>query len=791
MDNQFNQQYNTLKRKALERYFGRMNDMQREAVFQTEGPLLILAGAGSGKTTVLINRIENLVRFGNAYHTEELPYGAGETQLKLLDSYLKDGPVEPEQLEAAIAQNPARPWNILAITFTNKAAGELRTRLEKTLGESAQEIQASTFHSLCVRILRREIETLGYERNFTIYDTDDSLRVIKDGLKVVNLDEKMFAPRMVLSVISRSKDEMLGPDDLLKQAGDDFRARGIARVYGYYQNALKSANAVDFDDLILLTVRLFQEHPQVLEHYQNRYRYIMVDEYQDTNHTQYRLVSLLAAGHHNICVVGDDDQSIYKFRGATIENILSFEEQFENAAVIRLEQNYRSTQNILSAANRVIANNSARKGKNLWTSSGDGEKVHILRLRDEIEESRLIADSILENVKAGARFSDHVLLYRMNAQSNSLEKALVKNAIPYRIFGGLRFYERKEIKDIVAYLSVINNPNDNLRLLRIINEPKRGIGGSTLAAAQEIAQGLGIGLYEVIAGAEQYPALVKKGVLLNAFTEMMRNLSEMAEEGRLDEIVDTLLEESGYLKMLMSQGSEGQGRLENIMELKTNILNYMKENEEPTLAGFLEEIALYTDLDNYDTDQDRVVLMTIHSAKGLEFPYVFIAGMDEGIFPGRNALAHPAEIEEERRLAYVAITRAKHRLMITSAERRMLFGQTMFGRISRFIAEIPKEFAELEDKTLIKRDPSKDNYKPSRQRGVPTASSTSIGVGRKPKPAAKGDAVASGDKVRHKVFGEGLVVSARPIGGDTLVEIDFGPKGMKKVMANFARLTKI
>jgi len=788
MDSNFAAEYIDLKKKVLERYFGNMNEMQRRAVFLTDGPLLILAGAGSGKTTVLIRRIENLVCFGNAYNSPAPPTGAGEAQLHLMRSWLDGGPVEPEELAAAIGENQVKPWNILAITFTNKAAGELRSRLEQTLGSRALDIQASTFHSLCMRILRREIEAIGYSRNFTIYDTDDSLRVIKEGIKLASLDEKLFPPRGVLAAISRAKDGMQTPAGMLAAAGDDYRAASVARVYNHYQKTLKAANALDFDDIIVLTVQLFQEYPQVLEHYQNRYRYIMVDEYQDTNHTQYRLVSMLGARHKNLCVVGDDDQSIYKFRGATIENILSFEEQFENVSVIRLEQNYRSTQNILSAANRIIENNKGRKGKNLWTDFGEGDLVQVIRTRDETEEARLLADTVLEHVKDGLHYSDHAVLYRMNAQSNSVERAFVKNAIPYRIVGGLRFYERKEIKDIVAYFSVLENPGDTLRLLRIINEPKRGIGGSTLAAAQEVAEAEGVPLFQVIADADQYPALVKKSGALVGFAQMIGELAQKAGEGPLEELLDSLLEQSGYLKMLESQGFEGVGRLENIMELKSNILKYRQENENPTLSGFLEEIALYTDLDSYDAEADSVVLMTIHSAKGLEFPYVTIVGMDEGIFPGRSAISQPEELEEERRLAYVAVTRAKKQLTITSAERRMIFGQTVFSRPSRFIAEIPVELREYHDKTVIKRDPAGDNYKPSRKRGIPTASSTTIGVGAAPE---RGEAVKIGDTVSHKVFGSGKVLSARAMGNDTLVEIDFGGKGVKKVMANFARLTKI
>lgn len=778
--------YLSLRRRALEGYFSRMNDMQKRAVFQMNGPLLILAGAGSGKTTVLINRIENMIRFGDAYHSNELPPSVGEENLAVLQAYIDGVNTDPDRLTAEVRANPVRPWNVLAITFTNKAAGELRERLEAKLGADALDIQASTFHALCVRILRRDIELLGYSRGFAIYDTDDSLRVIKESIRLARLDEKMFPARACLNAISRAKDKMHGPAQMLAAAKEDYRMAGIARVYELYQKTLQDANALDFDDIILLTVRLLQQNEEVLAYYQRRWRYVMVDEYQDTNHAQYLLISLLAAGHGNLCVVGDDDQSIYKFRGATIENILSFEEQFPGAAVIRLEQNYRSTQNILSAANRVIENNSARKGKNLWTDAGDGDKIQLVHLRDEVDESRFVADSLLKNVAEGARFSDHVILYRMNAQSNSVEKSFAKNAIPYRIIGGVRFYERKEIKDIVAYLSVLNNRSDNLRLLRIINEPKRGIGSTTLASAQEIAGQLGQPLFEVIAGADGYAPLSKKSEPLLRFASMMERLSEQAETLPLEELLDALLEESGYLRMLEAQGIEGAGRLENVMELKSNMVKYSQEAEEPTLSGFLEEIALYTDLDNYDADADAAVLMTIHSAKGLEFPYVYIVGMDEGIFPGKSALNFPEEIEEERRLAYVAITRAKKRLTITTAQRRLLFGQTTWGRPSRFIGEIPRELAELRDHTLPKQADLSKLSKTSRH----TASAVQIGVGVKKAGTAQ-VAYCAGDTVAHKVFGSGEVLRAEPMAGDTLLVIRFDKVGEKKIMANFARLEKL
>ena len=784
--------YQSLKKQALERCFYKMNDMQRKAVFHTEGPLLILAGAGSGKTTVLIGRIENMVRFGEAYTDNYVPANISESEIAKLKDYAENGGDNTGWLEAIVACRPIKPWNILAITFTNKAAGELKNRLEERLGSVAADIQASTFHSLCVRILRRDIEAIGYGRSFTIYDTDDSLRVIKDGLRECRIDEKVLPSRAVLSAISRAKDSMQTAADMADRAGNDFRLESIARVYDYYQRTLKDANALDFDDIIVNTVRLFLANPDILEYYQNRYKYIMVDEYQDTNQVQYKLISLLAEKHKNLCVVGDDDQSIYKFRGATIENILSFENQFDNTVVIRLEQNYRSTQNILSAANAVIANNTERKGKNLWTDSGDGAKIKFIRARDELEEARYISEKILENAKETGRFSDNAIIYRMNAQSNSVERLLARHTIPYRIVGGLRFYERKEIKDIVAYLSVIENPDDRLRLLRIINEPKRGIGNSTIQAAQSIADNLGESLFYVISHADEFAPLSKKSVPLMEFGTIIKTLADFVEEEGMENLIDELLEKTGYLKYLESQGFEGVTRIENVMELKTNVQKYIIENEEPTLAGFLEEIALYTDLDNYDRDADAVILMTIHSAKGLEFENVFIAGMDEGIFPSKASMMNPAEIEEERRLAYVAITRAKRELLVFSAERRMIFGQTVWGRQSRFISEIPDEYIEHEDKTVQRRA-----QKPAQLKTIANSgSSKSIGVSSSPAgssaiPKGTETDFSAGERVSHKVFGEGKVVSTKPMGGDLMMEIAFDKSGNKKLMANFARLTKL
>ncbi len=800
MEQTASMQFLELRRQILRRKFSRMNDRQAEAVFHVNGPLLVLAGAGSGKTTVLVNRIANLIRYGTSYYSAAEPENLTPQDIQIMQDCLEGREVEEERLTPLLAYHTVRPWNILAITFTNKAAGELKARLSNALGEGADGIQASTFHSMCVRILRAEIERLGYSRSFTIYDTDDSVRVLKDCLKAMNLDEKMFPPRQALSAISRAKDGGQTAEDILRLAGDDYRQTMVGRLYQQYQSALKAANAVDFDDIIVLTVRLFQQFPDVLEHYQNRWRYIMVDEYQDTNDTQYMLVSLLAQKYQNLCVVGDDDQSIYKFRGANIRNILSFEKQFPNAEVIRLEQNYRCTQNILNAANEVIRHNTERKGKTLWTQNDPGSLIQITRTYDEQGEASFIAEQIMENVRQGGTFSDNAVLYRMNAQSNAIEKTLLRSAIPYKIVGGIKFYERKEVKDMVAYLSVLNNPSDNLRLRRIINEPKRGIGDATILAAQQIADGLGTSLFEVIRNAENYPALSKKAKVLAEFTGILQNLMDEVDMIPLEELFDRLLEDSGYQKYLELQGAEGKNRLENVQELKSNIVRYSDTAEEPSLAEVLEEIALYTDLDQLDGSGDYVTMMTLHSAKGLEFENVFIAGMEDGIFPGRQAVLISSELEEERRLAYVGITRAKKRLCLTAAAQRLLFGQTIRNSVSRFALEIPDEFRELEDRTIITAAQLKENNNHAMRRKMMMQSGRSLGIGmgagsvataaRRTDKAAEAAPLSVGDRVKHKIFGEGTVLSAMPMANDTLVEIAFDRVGSKKIMQNFAKLER-
>ncbi|MBQ8569210.1 MAG: UvrD-helicase domain-containing protein [Oscillospiraceae bacterium] len=790
-----NVDFTTARKKALAEYFSRMNDMQREAVFAVKGPVLILAGAGSGKTTVLINRIANMIAFGDGYSDENTPPSVTADDIKFLNEY--DGSRDEEtvsRLRDLCAVNPVRPYNILAITFTNKAAGELRERLAAMLGEDiSSKITAATFHSACVRILRREIDKLGYSRSFTIYDADDSQRMIKACLETLDISDKSFPPKAVMNMISSAKDKLIDPDKFEEQAAGDYRKLTIAKVYREYRSRMRAANAVDFDDIICLTVELFEQEPDVLDHYQNLYRYIMVDEYQDTNTAQFRLVSLLASKYRNICVVGDDDQSIYRFRGATIENILSFEDDFENSTVIRLEQNYRSTQNILSAANCVVQNNTARKDKKLWTDKGDGGKITVYKSGDENAEAKFIADKIEEGHADGKNYSDYAILYRMNAQSNSIERTFTMRGIPYKVVGGMRFFDRKEIKDIIAYLSVINNPSDVLRFKRIVNEPKRGIGDSTVSMIEQIASDLGTSPVSVMRDSENYAPLSKKSAALTKLAGIFDLLTEAAENGPLDSLIDLLLDKTGYGTMLKNLGDEGSARLENINELKSSVAEYVKSMEEageiPELSGFLEEIALYTDIDRMDTDADAVCMMTVHSAKGLEFPVVFIAGMEEGIFPGIRSLDTPDELEEERRLAYVAITRAKEQLFITHAQTRMLFGQTNRNLQSRFIKEIDKDYIERIDSTV------KNKTKPANE-GIQASKNYSLQsqlTAMKLESAKKHSNVeySAGERVKHSVFGEGTILSAKKMGNDSLLEVAFDEKGTKKIMANFAKIVKL
>ena len=693
------------RRGAIAREFAHLNPEQQRAVLATEGPLLLLAGAGSGKTTVLIHRIANLMKYGRGSDSPEVPERVTEDDLRFLEEYAASGAGDRARQEALCRLEPAAPWTILAITFTNKAAGELKERLERMLGPAANDIWASTFHSACVRILRRDIEKLGFSSSFTIYDTDDSLRVVKDCLKDLNIDEKQFPPRSVLGYISRAKDAMKLAEEYLadcERAGD-FRLTKIAKVYVEYQRRLWEASALDFDDIILHTVRLLQQHEDVRAFYQRKFRYVLIDEYQDTNNLQYLLASTLAGGYENFCVVGDDDQSIYRFRGATIENILSFEEQYKGCRVIRLEENYRSTRHILEASNAVIRNNQGRKGKELWTRAGEGEKLQLYTAMNENDEAQYVAARILEDYSQGRHWKDHAVLYRMNAQSNQVEQAFKRNGIPYRIIGGTRFFDRAEVKDMIAYLAVLNNPEDDLRLTRIINNPPRGIGAKTVETAQEIARREGVSLFAVIDNARMYPELDRAAAKLAQFSGMMGELAQQAQTMPLPDFYEELIARTGYAVMLESKNTvEDRTRLENVRELLTSINGYLENaGEEPSLAGFLDEIALYTDLDSHDPDQDCVVMMTMHSAKGLEFPVVFVVGAEEGIFPGIRAIGETEEMEEERRLCYVAMTRAKEKLYLTCANQRMLFGRTSSNRPSRFVDEIPTEHLERSGRTFL------------------------------------------------------------------------------------------
>ncbi len=819
------QLYLSLRRRAMERVFSRMNAPQRSAVFQTEGPVLILAGAGSGKTTVLVNRIANLVRFGNAYHSTELPPFLSDSAVESLRRYADGEQPIDGGLDALCAVDPCPAWRILAITFTNKAAGELKDRLEAMLGEDGRQVMAGTFHSFCARVLRQDGGALGYSSHFTIYDTDDSRRLMKECMKSLGIEERVLGHKAVLGEISRAKDSLLSPDEFTMQAGSDFRLKKVADCYRLYQKRLQEADAMDFDDLLTKTVELFETEPSVLQKYQNRFRYLMIDEYQDTNHAQYRLVSLLAEKSRNLCVVGDDDQSIYKFRGATIENILSFEEQFSPCTVVRLEQNYRSTQNILDAANAVIAKNRNRKSKTLWTENGKGDLLRLHTLDNEDEEGRFIARTVLDKVADGAKYRDMAVLYRANAQSNAIERSLVKSGIPYRILGGHRFNDTKEVRDATAYLRIINNPDDSVSLRRIINEPKRGIGDTTLDKAAALADEQGVSLYEILSHADEYAALSRAASHILPFIRMMDELREKAQDGSisLHMLYNEMLEKTGYLAMWQLAGAPEEERVNNLNELASSIRNYEENSEEdfPQLSGFLEENALMTDVDNYDADADALVLMTMHAAKGLEFPLVFLPGFEDGVFPGMQTMFRPEELEEDRRLCYVALTRAKKELYITCARSRMLYGATTRNRPSRFLQEIPSSLLDVHEQSSsygsfgssyssgysrstqpqseggFHRSFTSEKTAPSvpissyRARTGDEARGDGISASKPSAASAAAGNWKAGDMVSHKTFGNGLIEKVQPMGNDLLLTIHFDQVGTKKIMATFAKLTKL
>ena len=752
----------------------------------TDGPLLLLAGAGSGKTTVLINRIANLMRFGSGSDSDLIPDTVDEDDVLFLENLSEPiAEFDRNRADFLCAVNPPAPWNIIAITFTNKAAGELKERLERMLGESARDVWAMTFHSACCRILRRDIERLGYTGRFTIYDTADSERVMKDIIKDMGLDDKTFPAKYVLGAISREKDAMTTPERMLSRAemAGDVMATHIARAYKTYQKQLKENNALDFDDIVFLTVKLLQEHEDIRTYYQRKFRYVLVDEYQDTNYSQYLLTSLLAGGYENICVVGDDDQSIYRFRGATIANILNFEKQYRGSRVIRLEQNYRSTQSILNAANAVIAHNIGRKGKRLWTANGEGDAVTVYEAGDEGQEANFVANQIISKSK-GKNFSDYAILYRTNAQSNALEYAMKRSGIPYRIIGGTRFFDRAEVKDMLAYLCVINNRSDDLRLKRIINNPPRGLGPKAQDTAERLAQAASLPLYSVISDPYSYGPLEKSAGKMMAFSVMIEELAQMLEDGMsLTDFYDQVMERTGYAQMLeLKPTEENKTRLENIRELKSSIHSYVENAEMPTLAGFLEEIALYTDIENYDPSQDAIVMMTMHAAKGLEFPHVFLVGFEDGLFPGMRAIGDREEMEEERRLCYVAITRAKKHLTITHARQRMLYGRTNAAMASRFLKEIPED-------CIIRKGGYQQTYTPKSAYSFDPPRKTSYTAASYQPPvksAAPTIDLNKGDMVQHAAFGRGMVLSVVKMGGDALLEIAFDQIGTKKLMAKTA-----
>ena len=806
-----------LRREAIALRYEHLNDQQRQAVLTTQGPLLLLAGAGSGKTTVLIHRVDNLMRYGRGSDCREVAQWVEPEDLEFLRTYVAQGGGQGrERADRLCALEPVLPWSILAITFTNKAAGELKERLERQLGPEARDVWASTFHSACVRILRRDVDKLGLPSSFTIYDADDSQRVMKDCLKELGLDDRQFPPRSVLGVISKAKDQMQLAADFARQAerSGDFRLEKIAQLYLRYEKKLWEAGALDFDDIILHTVRLLERDEGVLAHYQKQFRYILVDEYQDTNNLQYRLTALLAGGWGNICVVGDDDQSIYRFRGATIENILNFEQQYPGCRTIRLEQNYRSTKNILEVANAVICNNHGRKGKRLWTAVEAGDPVRLYTALDENDEAQYVANVILEDYRKGGRWSDHAVLYRMNAQSNQLEVALKRNGIPYRVIGGTRFFDRAEVKDMLAYLCVVNNRRDDLRLRRIINNPPRGIGSATVEKIAAIAAQQGVSMWEVIANAGAYPQLQKAAARLGQFAALIQELDQL--ERQLEELpafYEQVVERTGYAGMLQAKNDlDSRTRLENVRELATSIQSYLANAEgEPSLAGFLDEIALYTDLDSQQAGEDAVMMMTMHSAKGLEFPVVFLVGMEEGIFPGMRTIGDPEEMEEERRLCYVALTRAKRQLYLTCAGRRMLFGRTSANRPSRFAGEIPEGLLEQSGHSYRERvnawhsydfdqSPRVTSYPRDRQRPAPPrpveyySPAGSGGMTGRPAPARPGGwakpaalpSYAQGDEVEHRAFGRGVVRSVQQMGGDALLEIDFVQAGTKRLLLKSA-----
>lgn len=827
-DNSFIIAYNAEKRKLFDKYYSFLNDMQKRAVYTVRGPLLILAGAGSGKTTVLVNRITHIIRYGDAYYSDALSSGANEDDLaEAVAAEGLDREALGQFLERYSTDVPA-PWSVLAITFTNKAANEIKARLAAALGEensAATEIWAGTFHSVCMRILRTYGEIAGFSRNIGICDTDDAKKLIGDCMKKLNIDPQNLPVRSVMNQISRAKDRLLGVAEYAAEAGQDFKRQQIAKIYEMYDARLRESGLLDFDDIIMKTVLLMRESEELRLKLQNKFRFVCVDEFQDTNAAQLELTMLLSGGYRNIMVVGDDDQSIYRFRGATIENILRFDTMFDSAKVVKLEQNYRSTKTILDAANSVIAKNEGRHGKNLWTDGERGEQISLTKLQNQMDEARYICDTITaEMLGGGLAYRDFAVLYRTNAQSRSIEQAFAKSGIPYRLLGGQRFFDRMEIRDMIAYLCVIANPADSVHLRRIVNVPKRGIGDTSFSKAEMIASAEGIPLLELMRNASRYPAISSAAAKMMKFVDLIDTLRMEAATSPVSLLIAKTAKLSGYEEMLVLAGEIERERLHNIGELVSTARTYEESAQTPTLAGFLEDVALVSDIDKYDETADAVVLMTIHSAKGLEFPVVFLPGMEESLFPGYRSVEDPDELEEERRLAYVAITRAKRKLYITHVHERMLNGSTQYNKLSRFAEEIPPWLLERSDKSFAGRDDGdyigdsfgfgsrgsgrSYSFGGSGTTGRGTSgksafSGTSSGRAQssrgqsiyqtQTKPAEKkaaAPAFAVGDRVRHATFGKGEITSVREMGGDTLYEINFDVTGPKKLMASFARLVR-
>ena len=787
------QRYLAAKRALFDRAYSDLNEMQRESVYSVNSPLLILAGAGSGKTTVLVRRIVHIIKYGNAYADTMVPTNLTEERVSALENAAALSKEEIEEILPEFISDPCPPWRMLAITFTNKAANEIRERLAVSLNDptAAGEIWAGTFHAMCMRILRANSAAAGLSEGFTVYDTDDTKKAIQASMKSLNIDDKMLPIKSVVNHISRAKEKLKTPEMFIAEAGNEYRLTLIGKIYKSYQERLNTSNALDFDDIIMRTVQLFRTNREICEKYAQRFRYISVDEFQDTNTAQFALVAMLSSYHRNIMAVGDDDQSIYRFRGATVENILGFDRSYKDAKVIKLEQNYRSTQNILSAANGVIAHNESRHGKTLWTSNGNGEKIHVRKLENQDSEARFIAETVNRTVsEKNASYRDFAVLYRTNAQSNSLESVFVKSGIPYRVLGGTRFSDRKEIRDIVAYLQLISNHSDRERLLRIINEPKRKIGDKTLEGIAQLAQEQGCSMFEIIEQADRYPVLSRSVGSLLDFATLINSLTELSKTVPLDTLVRETLERSGYRNMLIEAGPAEKDRLENLDEFVSSVIEYMGRTEQPTLTGFLEENALVADVDRYDETADAVVLMTIHSAKGLEFPIVFLPGMEDGLFPGIQASNDPAELEEERRLAYVAITRAKKELYMLHVKSRLMYGRTTMNPPSLFLGEIPEALTDVKEAGYIYQKPQTSG-KVYFSDKVSRASSD-ITVTKKPTQSSpSGEVFAPGDMVQHLTFGKGEVMSVTKMGSDVLYEIVFDRVGTKKLMATYARLKRV